>query len=468
MRRIIVFGTGKDWKKNKCCLGNDDVIVVFLDNNSKLESMNGIRVVAPTYVHEYQYDYIVIMSSKYEHEMKQQLHNLKVDMKCVYSWSEYVRDILKDTCVYYGTKRNEKTEVMIFSSRLDYTGAPMTTLYMARILTLHGHSVKICANGCDDRLLRELQKNNTELMITPAFPSYICSQLREMIGQAKIVIANTILMMPAVRSIQREKPILWWIHEAMDAYALLEDKEKSIDISQYLTNVKAVSEIALNNFNAVFHMEITDIMSYGIQDETVEKKKHLKLIFAIIGTVSARKAQDIFVEAVRLLTDQEREECEFWIIGQEGTNLFTRNLHARARGIQQIRFMGTLTREEIKEKYAMIDVVVCPSREDPLPIVMTEAMMLEKVCIASDMTGTAEYIMDGENGFVCRTEDALDLCDKMRCLIENRDKLDGIGAKGRKLYEDNWTLERFGERLENTLEETMENYQRRSAKGYEV
>jgi glycosyltransferase involved in cell wall biosynthesis len=44
--------------------------------------------------------------------------------------------------------------------------------------------------------------------------------------------------------------------------------------------------------------------------------------------------------------------------------------------------------------------LICASRDDPMPVVVTEAMMFSKVCICSENTGSANIIQDGNSGFV--------------------------------------------------------------------
>ena len=116
-----------------------------------------------------------------------------------------------------------------------------------------------------------------------------------------------------------------------------------------------------------------------------------------------------------------------------------------------IEFLGELTREEIKKAFQDIDVLVCPSREDPLPIVVTEAMMYGKTCIVSDSVGMADHIEDGENGFVFRKDDADALAERMTWVFRNQNRLAKIGKNARKVYEECFTMDCFGQRLEDVL-----------------
>ena len=121
--------------------------------------------------------------------------------------------------------------------------------------------------------------------------------------------------------------------------------------------------------------------------------------------------------------------------------------------------LGVLTREKIYKAFSQIDVVVCTSFEDPLPIVMTEGMMFGKTCIATDNTGTADYIRDGENGFVVPAGNCKALKEKMEWVIQNQDKLEGIGRKARETYKKYFTMDVFAENLEKAITETIERWE---------
>ena len=120
--------------------------------------------------------------------------------------------------------------------------------------------------------------------------------------------------------------------------------------------------------------------------------------------------------------------------------------------------LGLLTREEIYGIFPHIDVVVCASREDSLPIVMTEGMMFGKVCITTDATGTADFIRDGENGFVVPAGDDQALKEKMEWILYHRDRLADIGRNARKTYEQYFSMDVFGANLEKALLETKSKW----------
>ena len=94
-----------------------------------------------------------------------------------------------------------------------------------------------------------------------------------------------------------------------------------------------------------------------------------------------------------------------------------------------------MNQEQLDRFYQHIDVLLCPSRDDPMPIVVTQAMMHAKPCIISENVGQSEYIKQGENGFTFRNEKTDELAECMVWTLEHRPELRVIGERTREIYE---------------------------------
>ena len=102
--------------------------------------------------------------------------------------------------------------------------------------------------------------------------------------------------------------------------------------------------------------------------------------------------------------------------------------------------------------YQKMDVLISPSRDDPMPVVMTEGLMLQKICLCSTNCGTADYIEDGKNGFVFQSENADELAEKIMYIVDNFENLDSVRLSGRKLYEKYFTPEVFEKNILRIME----------------
>lgn len=461
--KIIIFGTGIFYKKRKeeiRELPNVEV-VAFLDNNPNKwgENEEGIPIVLPTDIHEFEYDVVVLMSV-YIREMKKQLLDLRVDSLKIKYWEQFCAEqsykkIKVINPLIYSNKRVKK--VLIVSVELNYNGGSIAAIYLAKALQKKGYSVVMAVPRGNRKLMDEIIVDDISIAICPSIP-YLQKSDLEWIKQFDIAFINVFQMIRCAYDISHICPTLWWIHEPTVLYNnTLSYFNEYADIEKLKNvNIYTVSRIADNNLKMYLPQKQTEILNYGIPDmnfsNKLERSKDSKIIYAIIGCICELKAQDIFIKAIEKM--QYDNSVEFWIIGNIGTDEYCNNIRKAAEQNPSIKIMGMLTREEIYQVFPKIDVVVCPSREDCLPIVMTEAMMYGKICIASNGTGTADFITEGENGFVVPVEDVQALSKKMQWILENKTQLEHIGKNARKTYEQYFSMEVFGDNLEKALLET--------------
>lgn len=467
---VIVFGVGRFYRERKDMISSDVEIVAFLDNNIELQgkTMDTRPIVSPMEVKRFSYDKIILMSAS-EEAMKSQLLELGIEEEKIWYWERFISEMYHGTFKFYCacTKLAERyrKKILIISTDLNYNGGTIAAVYAAKVLQECGNLVILAAPGGDKKFIKETTDSGINIMLCPALP-YVQKEELFWIKQFDVVMVNVFQMILCAYEISKIRPVLWWIHEPRVLFVhTIKRFQKIISIEQLeRVGIYAVSDVPQRNFNFYFSDKMRKLLPYGIPDqrkkaEVKEKKEHL--IFAVIGMVCSRKAQDIFLKAIELLSDEEKIGTQFWIIGLIGDDDYGRQIKEMASGRDAIiKIKGQLTRSEMHEEYKKIDVVVCSSLEDPLPIVVTEGMMYEKVCIVSDTTGIARYIKNGEDGLVCKNGDPEDLCEKMRWVIHNREKSQTMGSNARKIYEKYFSMKAFGRRLETALQDTVNKWER--------
>ena len=467
--KILIFGIGKYYIKNKSLLLkilDDDEIIAFVDNNIHIkEKFENKDIYNPSSISKLSFDIVLIMSLRHIKEMKEQLLNLGISSKKIFSFERYMAEkVHGEFQLHLNDMPSIGKSVLIISTDLMYNGGTLAVIYAAMSLKLKNYNVWISVPKANEKLLKEISILGINVVICRKLP-YLGKEEIFFIKKFDVIVVNVFQMIQSAVTISKFRPVLWWIHEPSeiyDFYPHLIADHSDINVMKKI-NVVAVSEIAKKNFDSHFPCLIKNIMSYGIPDRyenlnSFNNHEKRKLIFALIGGVTIRKAQDIFLNAIKMLDKDDRSDTEFWIIGSIGNDAYANDIKKMSSEMEQVKIWGTLTRIELEKIYPDIDVVVCPSLEDPLPIVMTEGMMFKKVCIASDSTGTSQYIENGINGFVCKTNDVEDLMQKMKWCINNKSKLNEIGENARKIYEEYFTLEKFGDRLEKLLIKTESEY----------
>lgn len=464
--RVILFGVGLHYETIKKELYEIDniEIIAFFDNKEQLQGtiLDGVKIYSPKDYNKLRYDYIVL-TSKYAAEMYEQLVMIGVDEQKIIYWGKFKARISKKQRIYYKSKRNNlgQNEKVLIISGIDHSGGAMSVIYAAKYLQSQNYNVDICASDADSELIREINKYEVNVIVYDVLP-YIYEE--KWIKEYNIVIVNTLYGIQCACEISKYRPVLWWIHEPEFVYnpCLKEFSEYANEKSIQNVNIYAVSDVAWRHISKYFRGIDKKVLLYGIPDMCniygrAEEKENI--VFAVIGGVSENKAQDIFLSAANVV---KTEDCvEFWLIGALNRTNYGVHIKEMVEKNPNVKVKGLLTREEMYNIFPEIDVVVCASMEETMSIAINEGMMFGKVCITTDNTGVADYIRDGENGFIVPAGDVEALRKTMQWVIDNKNQISRIGAKARETYERYFSMEIFGEKLEKAVKETIEKWERR-------
>ena len=135
-----------------------------------------------------------------------------------------------------------------------------------------------------------------------------------------------------------------------------------------------------------------------------------------------------------------------------------------ARNLQNFSVKGALNHAEAIELMREADVIVSASRDEAMPTVtILEAMGLGKALITTIVGGALEVLVEGENALLVRPEAPDALAAAIRRLIEDPALAGELGEKARETYEENFTMERFGDEFRQLIAEVMSDPLQRAA-----
>jgi glycosyltransferase involved in cell wall biosynthesis len=111
------------------------------------------------------------------------------------------------------------------------------------------------------------------------------------------------------------------------------------------------------------------------------------------------------------------------------------------------RFLGRV--EDPKSFYAGIDLLLVPSRQDPLPTVIVEAGLSGLPVVASSAGGIPEMITEGGNGYFAETEE-----EYVRAIERARDpaRWRELSREARRLAESRYDVAKLTLELESHYE----------------
>lgn len=97
-------------------------------------------------------------------------------------------------------------------------------------------------------------------------------------------------------------------------------------------------------------------------------------------------------------------------------------------------------RQDARQRLAGFDVFVLPSIYEGFPFALLEAMAAGLPCVASDVDGTREALVDGATGWLCPPGDRDAWLATLGSLVADRALREKAGAAGRSRYLEHFTL----------------------------
>lgn len=98
---------------------------------------------------------------------------------------------------------------------------------------------------------------------------------------------------------------------------------------------------------------------------------------------------------------------------------------------------------ELREIYSIMDVFLLTSIAEGTPLVISEAMAMEKPVVSTDVGGISEQIVNNNTGIILPVKDTKSFAEAIISLFNNDEKRILMGKKGKKRVEEKFTIESF-------------------------
>jgi colanic acid/amylovoran biosynthesis glycosyltransferase len=166
-----------------------------------------------------------------------------------------------------------------------------------------------------------------------------------------------------------------------------------------------------------------------------------------IGRLSEQKGHLVLIEAAAIL-HLRGVYCNLVFAG-DGELRGDIEKRIEVVGIQsKVRITGWISSAEVKMEIARSRAIVVPSFAEGLPVVIMEAMAMEKPVISTYVAGIPELVEQGETGWLVPAGDSNALADAMELVLSaSADSLRSMGLKGKARVSEAHSISRSASEL---------------------
>jgi glycosyltransferase involved in cell wall biosynthesis len=124
----------------------------------------------------------------------------------------------------------------------------------------------------------------------------------------------------------------------------------------------------------------------------------------------------------------------------------------------KIIFTGFM--DDIRDVLASIDILVIPSLQEGLPVVLLEAMAMKKPIVAANIEGIMEILENSVSGLLVPPRDIKALAEAVIDLLKHEDKANQMGLAARRVVEERFGVDIMVQKVEEVYEELLQHNQK--------
>lgn len=185
--------------------------------------------------------------------------------------------------------------------------------------------------------------------------------------------------------------------------------------------------------------------------EKINKKYGLfdKKVVLFTGRLTVHKGVEYLIKAARQI------QGEVLILGDgpERAYLEEKIKEYKLTNTRILGYMSPKDQVSFKEFYSRADVYVAPSTwNEPLGLVILEAMAAKTAVISTRSGGVTSLIKDGYNGYLVRPRSATEIAEKVNSLLANDELRKKMGERSHQIVKEKFTWEKITADFERMFE----------------
>jgi L-malate glycosyltransferase len=363
-------------------------------------------------------------------------------------------------------------KVLFYESRPEWGGAQKCELEL--LVGLKGFKIETCfVTSTEGPMLERIRQTGHEVNIIPVSPTI--DQIRKDGVEGGLLSKFTLsfLIIPHIakiyRFVHREKPkvvytsqfrsqlFIGWLGKLLGKKVVwhIHGEERLENILGKIAvrtadRIIVVSKKLCSHYQEEFPKQKQKFVYVGNGMDVTEKrdlnKKNGTLQLVVVGALIEGKRQDLAIQACEKLVNKGYD-VHLHIVGEKPhwhSDDYKRKLFSLVESLQlqpHVTFHGWVERP-----FALLaksDIFLLPSDTEGLPLSIIEAMGVGLPCIATDVGGISELIIDKETGLLISKDSLKELVKAVELLIENDDLREEMGQTALRLYEKQYTKQAF-------------------------
>ncbi|GAA4297274.1 glycosyltransferase [Anaerocolumna aminovalerica] len=245
-------------------------------------------------------------------------------------------------------------------------------------------------------------------------------------------------------------PIICTIHSIYKDEILQVTDPKSGKVisfsSNYLLN-RVNTIVAISNavkqslINAGINEHKIKVIFNGVEKSScVKTSSNYNYTIGFVGRLHYEKGPDILIDAFKILNDKYPNLMRLHIIG-DGPMKSQLIGFVKANGLESLcKFEGYVSNPI--EKYCNLDVLVLPSREEGMGLVLLEAFSTKVPVIASE-TGGIKELINNNTGILFECENSKALAESIELLYKFPEISKKLIQSAYELWKNNYTVNHF-------------------------
>lgn len=220
-----------------------------------------------------------------------------------------------------------------------------------------------------------------------------------------------------------------------------------ISVAEAMTDLMVAARVApREKFTTAFSgMEIEPFLNADCHREAMRRRLGFASSDVVVGKIARLfplKGHDDFLAAASVAA-RSTPNLKFLLVGD---GILRERLEAKAAAAgltERVTFAGLVPPAEVPAYLGAMDLLVHTSLREGLARALPQALLAGKPVIAYDVDGAREVVLPDLTGILLPAGDIAGLTAAMRRLAEDADLRAGLGAEGRRRFEDQFRHERM-------------------------